>query len=57
MCYLEQQALREYLSETRVRAVFKFWQNDHYTWIYKQVELHQDLLARVITKSNFDLSK
>jgi hypothetical protein len=57
VCYLEQQALREYLSETRVRAVFKFWQNDHYTWVYKQVELHQDILNKIMVKSGLKLIK
>jgi hypothetical protein len=57
VCYLEQQALREYLSETRIRAVFKFWQNDHYTWVYKQVELHQDLLSQIMAESGLYLAK
>lgn len=56
VCYLEQEALREYLSETRVRAVLKFWQNDHYKWVYKQVELHQSLLAKIITESALNLT-
>ena len=57
VCYLEQQALREYLSETRVRAVFNFWQNDHYTWVYKQVELHQDLLSHIMAENGLYLAK
>jgi hypothetical protein len=57
VCYQEQQALREYLSETRIRAVFKFWQNDHYTWVYKQVELHQDLLCQIMAESGLYLAK
>jgi hypothetical protein len=57
VCYLEQQALREYLSETRVRAVFNFWQNDHYTWVYKQVELHQDLLSQIMAENGLYMAK
>ena len=57
VCYLEQQALRDYLSESRVSVVGKFWQDDHYTWVYKQVESHQDLLAKIIKESGLDLGR
>ena len=57
VCYLELQALREYLNESRVQAALKFWQGDHYTWVYKQVELHQDLLAKIIVESGLTLSR
>ena len=57
MCYLELQALGEYLSENRVQVALKFWQADHYTWIYKQVELHHDLLSKIISESGLILAK
>ena len=57
VCYLEQEALREYFNEIRVRAVYKFWQNDHYTLVYKQVELYQDIFARIMVKSGLKLAK
>lgn len=57
VCYLEQQALRGYLRESRGRAVLKFWQNDHYNWVYKQVELQQNLLAKTIAQSGLYLER
>lgn len=51
VCYLELTALADYLSEERVTAVLKFWQNDHYTWVYRQVELHRDTIANAMQNS------
>jgi hypothetical protein len=55
VCYLELEALRDYLSESRVKAVLEFWKKDHYTWIYHQVELEQDLIAKIIAESGLIL--
>tara|TARA_R110002153_G_scaffold171435_2_gene324260 strand:- start:907 stop:1521 length:615 start_codon:yes stop_codon:yes gene_type:complete len=55
VCYLELKALGDYLSESRVKTVLEFWKKDHYTWIYHQVELHQDLIAKIITESGLTL--
>lgn len=48
VCYLELTALAELLSERRVTEVTKFWQQDHYTWIYRQVDSKRDVLAGVL---------
>lgn len=55
VCYLELEALSDYLSESRVNRVLKFWQNDHYRWVYLQVESHHKILAKIIGESGLYL--
>ncbi|GAA0524947.1 hypothetical protein [Chitinophaga japonensis] len=51
ICYLEFKALQQLLGELKAWQVIKFWQQDHYRWIYSTVledryrleELVQDL--------------
>ena len=50
VCYLELEAIAELLSESRVNHVSKFWQDDHYTWVYKQVEKEKEALKKIIDK-------
>ena len=44
VCYLEYQAVREFLGELRAKQVIQFWTTDHYNWVYKTVlERDRDL--------------
>lgn len=55
VCYLEIEAISELLSAERVQAVSKYWQQDHYTWIYTQVATNKAKLAQVITKYRLNI--
>jgi hypothetical protein len=48
VCFLELDAIRQLLSEARYNKVVKFWQEDHYTWIYKLVVEHDNEIATLI---------
>lgn len=50
VCYLEIEAISELLSEKRVQTVSRFWQKDHYTWIYTQVEIKKNEISKIIEK-------
>ena len=50
VCYLEIEAISELLSNKRVQSVINFWQSDHYTWIYTQVEVKKSIISRVVEK-------
>jgi len=50
VCYLELEAITELLSQSRVNSVSKFWQSDHYTWIYKQIKKEKETLKNIVEK-------
>lgn len=54
ICHLEYKALKELLGELRAYEIVKFWQQDHYRWIYRTVLEDQNRLAGLVKK--FDLS-
>ncbi|MFC3033598.1 hypothetical protein ACFOEE_13805 [Pseudoalteromonas fenneropenaei] len=55
VCYLELQAIAELLSKQRHHKVLEYWKNDHYTWIYKQVEVHHEVIAKVLQKHQLEI--
>jgi hypothetical protein len=48
VCFLELNAIRQLLSDTRYDKVVRFWQQDHYTRIYKIVVEHDNEIAMLI---------
>ncbi|WP_143323438.1 hypothetical protein [Cognaticolwellia aestuarii] len=48
VCFLELDAIRQLLSEARYNKVINFWQKDHYTWIYKLIDEHDNEIAMLI---------
>ena len=50
VCYLELDAVSQLLSEARVQAVSHFWKQDHYTWIYHQIDIKHAEIASIIKK-------
>ena len=48
VCFLELDAIRQLLSEARYNKVIHFWQKDHYTWIYKLIDEHDNEIAMLI---------
>ncbi|WP_448565420.1 hypothetical protein [Thalassotalea ganghwensis] len=48
VCFLEMEAISELLSAQRVKAVMSFWQQDHYTWVYRQVEQKNSEIKKVL---------
>lgn len=55
VCYLELEAIGELLSEKRVNRVSEFWKNDHYTWVYKQVDIKKEVLKNIINKYGLNI--
>jgi len=55
VCYLEIEAISELLSKQRVQAVSSFWQQDHYTWIYRQVKNKKNEISKVIEKYGLNI--
>lgn len=52
ICYLEYRGLKQLLGELKAYNVISFWQQDHYTWIYKTVIKDQRQLEVLIRKLN-----
>jgi hypothetical protein len=48
VCFLELDAIRQLLSDTRYDKIVRFWQQDHYTRIYKLVVEHDNEIAMLI---------
>ena len=48
VCFLELDAIRQLLSEARYNKIIRFWQQDHYTWIYKLVVEHDNEIAMLV---------
>lgn len=48
VCFLELDAIRQLLSEARYNKVINFWQTEHYTWIYKLIDEHDNEIAMLI---------
>jgi len=48
VAYLEHQAIRSLLGESKAQQVIQFWTKDHYTWIYKTVLREPEKVAAVI---------
>jgi hypothetical protein len=55
VCYLELEAISELLSKQRVQAVSLFLQQDHYTWIYEQVEKNKYEISKIIDKNGLKI--
>lgn len=55
VCYLEMDAVSQLLSEERTLAILEFWKNDHYTWIYQQVEERGDEIGAVVAKFGLEV--
>lgn len=52
VCYLEYKALVELWGELKAFEVINFWQQDHYTWIYKTVLENRQQLGALARKYN-----
>jgi hypothetical protein len=52
VCFLELDAIRQLLSEARYNKIVRFWQQDHYTWVYNLVVEHDKEIATLIKKHN-----
>ncbi|AXY77677.1 hypothetical protein D3H65_28475 [Paraflavitalea soli] len=50
ICYLEYRALVQLIGELKTFQVISFWQQDHYTWIYKEVWENNQKLEGIIQK-------
>lgn len=50
VCYLEYKGLVELLGELKAFEVISFWQQDHYTWIYKTVWENRQKLGTIVRK-------
>lgn len=50
ICYLEYRALVQLIGELKTFQVISFWQQDHYTWIYKEVWENSQKLEEIIRK-------
>ncbi len=48
VCFLELNAIRQLLSDVRYDRIVRFWQQDHYTRIYKLVVEHDNEIAILI---------
>ena len=48
VCFLELDAIRQLLSASRYAKIARFWQQDHYTWIYKFIVEHDNEIAMLI---------
>ena len=55
VCFLEMEAISTLLSKERVAAVSTFWQKDHYTWIYAQVESNNNAISTIIKKFGLNI--
>lgn len=55
VCYLEIEAISALLSKQRVLAVISFLQQDHYTWVYNQVEKKKNEISKVIEKYGLNI--
>jgi hypothetical protein len=52
ICHLEYKALKELLGELRAYQIVKFWQQDHYRWIYKTIVDDQKRLDTLVSRFN-----
>ncbi|WP_315820850.1 hypothetical protein [Paraflavitalea speifideaquila] len=50
ICYLEYRSLVQFIGELRTFQVINFWQQDHYTWIYKMVWDNRQKLEGIVQK-------
>jgi hypothetical protein len=50
ICYLEYRSLVQFIGELKTFQVMNFWQQDHYTWIYKIVWDNKQKLEGIIQK-------
>lgn len=55
VCYLELEAISELLGKQREFVVSRFLQQDHYTWIYAQVQNKKIEIANVIENHGLEI--
>lgn len=56
-CYLEMQADRELMGETRAAAVMQFWAGDHYRWVYRTVISDEGKIAEIVRKNQLEVKQ
>jgi hypothetical protein len=54
-CYLELQADRALMGRSRTNDVMKFWEGDHYRWIYKTVMSDEPKIAKVVRENHLEV--
>jgi hypothetical protein len=54
-CYLEMEADRDLLGQSRAAAVMNFWAGDHYRWVYRTVIDDESTIRKVIETRHLNL--
>lgn len=50
VCFLEGSAMRQLFGELKAWQIMKFWEEDHYFWIYKTVNTDASAIAAILRK-------
>lgn len=50
VCFLEGSALRQIYGELKAWQVMKFWEEDHYLWVYRTVNADGSAIAAILRK-------
>jgi len=56
VCYLEFQAVKELLGDSRARAVFEYWAGHHYKAIYRLVLDREKEVAAIVKRNGLQIS-